>query len=311
MMYFAVILLILVAACSGGGTEANGDPPVEIVDNAEGDTTLAPQTIIQENPTNQIAAEVNGDVVMIEDVEREVTFLMTGMAANAANQQAVVSTALENRINQVLIEQAAQRMGITITDEAIEAEVAILEQIAAEQGNTVEEFFAQQGISAEWYRQHIRESLLAQAVNDQITGAIPTTGPQVRARHILVADEATARSLLDQLNQGADFGQLALEYSLDPSTREAGGDLGWISPGDLLQAEVEAVIFALPENARSPEPIQSILGYHIVESIERAEDRPLDPSRLAEQRQQSWDEWLAEQRAGATIVRYIGPNAES
>jgi parvulin-like peptidyl-prolyl isomerase len=139
---------------------------------------------------------------------------------------------------------------------------------------------------------------------------VPTTTAQVRARHILVSDEATARSIISQLEGGADFAQLALEHSLDRSTREAGGDLGWISPGLLLQPEVEAAIFALPVNSRAPEPVQSALGYHIIESIERGEDVPLTPTGLAQRRQQARLDWLDQQRAAATIVRYAGPNAQ-
>ncbi|NJL31753.1 MAG: hypothetical protein HC898_09040 [Phycisphaerales bacterium] len=56
----------------------------------------------------------------------------------------------------------------------------------------------------------------------------------------------TALAILEQLTAGADFAQLALQYSLDPSTREAGGDLGWVALGDLIQKEVETLFLPCP-----------------------------------------------------------------
>ena len=97
-----------------------------------------------------------------------------------------------------------------------------------------------------------------------------------------------------------------MQYSLDGSTAHTGGDLDWVSEGDLLQPEVEAAIFALQPGQRAPEPVKSSLGYHIVETLERVQDRPLSQAALAEKKQKAFLEWLEGQRAAATIERFVG-----
>ncbi len=150
--------------------------------------------------------------------------------------------------------------------------------------------------------------LLWGKVSEAVTADVSPYATQVHARHILVADEATARAIIDQLNQGADFAQLAIQHSLDGSSAPSGGDLSWVSPGDLLQPEVEAAIFALAPGTRSLEPVQSSLGYHVIESLEVVEDRPLDQAALAQKKEQVFLAWLAEQRAVAVIESDIGVN---
>ena len=303
MRTFALLLTaLLVAACGGGGDEANTSQQPTTTD-------ITPQ-IATTDPRSTLAADVNGAPITLEELDKQIAFFEAGGTAQAADREALRGTILERLIEQELVEQAAAQMGIVISDEQIAGEIAGLEAEAVNQGISLDEYFSLQGITPEDYPERIREALLTAAVNQQITENVPTTTAQVRARHILVADEQTARDLITQLENGADFAQLALEHSLDRSTREAGGDLGWISPGLLLQQEVEAVVFSLPANSRAPEPIQSALGYHIIEAIERGEDVPLGPTGLAQRRQDAWLEWLDQQRAAATIVRYVGPNAQ-
>ncbi len=156
------------------------------------------------------------------------------------------------------------------------------------------------------YREAQRSTLLWQKVADQVTASVSATSAQVHARHILVADEAMAYDLINQLDQGADFAALAAQYSLDGSTARSGGDLSWVSPGDLLQPEVEAAVFALQPGQRTPQPVRSSLGYHIIEVLERVEDRPIDEAHLAEKRGQAFLGWLQNQRASASIEIFIG-----
>src|SRR5690606_12682980 len=56
---------------------------------------------------------------------------------------------------------------------------------------------------------------------------------QVKARHILVATEKEAQEIKDKLAKGEDFAALAKEYSLDDSTKNNGGQLGFFNRGDM------------------------------------------------------------------------------
>src|SRR5438874_7812291 len=88
------------------------------------------------------------------------------------------------------------------------------------------------------YRAGLRSALITEKMRDIVTAGIGPTAEQVHARHILVANEAAAKDVLAKLKAGSDFAQLAAQYSLDMSSKQTGGDLGWFSRGELLQKSV-------------------------------------------------------------------------
>lgn len=92
---------------------------------------------------------------------------------------------------------------------------------------------------------------------------------QVNASHILVEDEATAKEIKQKLTDGADFAELAKEYSTDEGSKENGGKLGFFPKGTMV-TEFEDVAFALPINEIS-EPVKSDYGYHIIKVEEKKE----------------------------------------
>jgi foldase protein PrsA len=92
--------------------------------------------------------------------------------------------------------------------------------------------------------------------------------PEIKARHILVADEETAKEVKSKLDAGGNFEELAKEYSTDGSA-EQGGDLGWFGPGAMVP-EFEETAYALEINTIS-EPVQTQHGFHIIEVTEKKE----------------------------------------
>lgn len=87
--------------------------------------------------------------------------------------------------------------------------------------------------------------------------------PDIKARHILVADEATANDIKKQLDAGAKFEDLAKKYSTDTATKDNGGDLGWFGTGK-MDPDFEKAAFALKVNEISA-PVKSQYGYHIIQ----------------------------------------------
>ncbi|MEC1525279.1 peptidylprolyl isomerase [Neobacillus niacini] len=92
---------------------------------------------------------------------------------------------------------------------------------------------------------------------------------QVKASHILVEDEATAKEIKQKLTDGADFAKLAKEYSTDEGTKENGGELGFFPKGTMV-TEFEDVAFAMQVNEIS-EPVKTDYGYHIIKVEEKKE----------------------------------------
>lgn len=88
-----------------------------------------------------------------------------------------------------------------------------------------------------------------------------TTGPRVKLRHILVASEPEAKTILARLKKGGDFSKLAQEKSKCPSAQQ-GGDLGWATKG-MMVPEFEKAAFALKKGKMSG-VVKTSFGYHII-----------------------------------------------
>jgi foldase protein PrsA len=126
---------------------------------------------------------------------------------------------------------------------------------------------------------------------------------QVKASHILVADEATANEIKQKLADGADFAELAKEYSTDEGTKENGGELGFFAKGTMV-TEFDDVAFTLPVNEIS-DPVKTDYGYHIikVEEKKEAKEANFDDSKaeiketLIEQKLETeYSTWLEEKK---------------
>lgn len=92
---------------------------------------------------------------------------------------------------------------------------------------------------------------------------------QVKARHILVENEETAKEIKQKLDNGENFEELAKKYSTDTETKEKGGDLGFFSKGEMVK-EFEEVAFSLKVGEIS-NPVKTKYGYHIIKVEDRKE----------------------------------------
>jgi peptidyl-prolyl cis-trans isomerase C len=89
---------------------------------------------------------------------------------------------------------------------------------------------------------------------------------QATARHILVDTEQACDALKTEIENGADFANLAREHSSCPSGSR-GGDLGAFGPG-MMVPEFDQVVFSAPVNAVQG-PIKTQFGYHLIEVTSR------------------------------------------
>jgi len=83
-----------------------------------------------------------------------------------------------------------------------------------------------------------------------------------KARHILVPTQGEAIDVITQLNDGADFAQLAIEKSIG-TTAANGGDLDWFSPDAMVPLFAQAVA-ALEDGKYNSEPVQTEFGWHVI-----------------------------------------------
>ncbi len=130
-------------------------------------------------------------------------------------------------------------------------------------------------LRAQALREIYMERKIGDAVSDEAVKArydeeVAKLGPQeeVSARHILVEDEDTAKKLIEELNNGADFAKLAEENSTDPGSKTRGGALGFFRAGQMVPAFEEAA-FALEPGQMTEAPVQSRFGWHIIKVEEK------------------------------------------
>jgi peptidyl-prolyl cis-trans isomerase C len=88
------------------------------------------------------------------------------------------------------------------------------------------------------------------------------------ARHILMNTAEKCEDIKRKIEAGADFGEMAKEFSLCPSRRQ-GGDLGEFSPGQMVK-EFNDVVFN-DEIGKVHGPVQTQFGYHLIEITNRGE----------------------------------------
>lgn len=98
--------------------------------------------------------------------------------------------------------------------------------------------------------------------------------PKIRASHILVKDEKTAKEIKAKLDKGEDFAKLAKQYSQDPGSASNGGDLGWFGPGKMVK-EFEDAAYKLKVGEIS-DPVKTEYGYHIIKVTDKEEKKPFN-----------------------------------
>jgi len=139
-------------------------------------------------------------------------------------------------------------------------------------------------------RKMIEVSLLRRKLQQALAAEVPTKAEQVHARHILVKTYDDALQVQQRLNQGEDFAKLAQELSEDSGSKENGGDLGWFARGAMVK-EFEEAAFALQPQQIST-PITTTYGVHIIQVLEREQERELDATALARVQSTALTDWL-------------------
>ncbi len=232
---------------------------------------------------------------------------------------------LTRLVNDEVIAQAAAENGITVTDGELGALRALYEEQSGGAEALADEAAAS-GIAPEDVDVVLRSVALRQELGEALTEDAEVSQEELRARyeagsaqydavrsrHILLEDEATARQVLaDVTADRSRFAELAAQLSIDPSNKDAGGDLGLAGRGQYVPAFEDAVFGAEEGDLVL---VQTEFGWHVVEVQERrtttfAQAEPeLRRAALQEQRDQLVDEELAEtaRRLGVTVNPRFG-----
>jgi peptidyl-prolyl cis-trans isomerase C len=172
------------------------------------------------------------------------------MARGAPDNEQLRAQVREALINNELLNQEANRSGIAKRPE-------VLQQLDI----TRQEVIANAVVS-----EHLRVSPVSDAdVQKEYERAKAQTGDrEFKARHILVATEEDAKSVLAELKKGGKFEEVAQKRSLDEGTRPKGGDLDWNVPSNFDKAFADAMV-KLEKGKMTEAPVRSRFGFHIIQ----------------------------------------------
>lgn len=205
---------------------------------------------------------------------------------------------IDGYYNELVADMIDTRLvAVTARDEKLDQN----EQVAAAMKMAADRILADAYIS-DAVNAEVTEDAIVSAYN--IFVADTASREQVKAAHILVEDEDSAKAIIAQLNDGADFAELAREKSTGPSGPN-GGDLGQFGRGQMVPA-FEAAAFGLPEGGISAEPVQTQFGWHIIKVDQRiVVDAPeidqMRPQLVANIQRQALARLLESLRVGANI----------
>jgi len=274
-----------------------------IVSAALAFTSLAAGVAAQEETPSAkegAAAVVNGEIISSARVERELSgyqarIIRSGKVLDENTIKALKGTIVEKLINQALLYQEAVKQGIKVTDQEVDEQWKMIQEKFAT-GEELESVLARIKATEEIIRDEIRQVKTVQkfvlenfekgtSVSEEEARTYYETHPdaftrpeQVRARHILIQPDpeggeqakAEARKKLrdigKEIQDGADFAELASEHSKCPSSSR-GGDLGFFGRGSMAKPFEDAA-FAL-EPGKVSDIVETEFGLHIIKVEER------------------------------------------
>lgn len=199
---------------------------------------------------------------------------LPALAQNIAvvNGKAVPKARVDNLLQQAA--RAGQKVGPEVQAQAkdqvvlreIFTQEAERQGIAASADYRAQMELARQGILIRelfdnFKKQHPVSDAEAKAEYDKFKAQL--TGTEYRARHILVADEAEAKALIEQIKAGASFEELAKKHSKDPGSGAQGGDLDF-AKADAYVPEFGQALTQLKKGEVTAVPVKTQFGWHII-----------------------------------------------
>jgi peptidyl-prolyl cis-trans isomerase C len=226
-------------------------------------------------------------------------------------------------IDRELISLEARRLAISVTPEELKA--AWQDYFDDYPDDSFKLMLQERGMTMESWQAELKESLIMEKLlHETVYAGVEVTDEeieayylenrenfdrpeQVRARQIVVADEAEGTRVLGLLRQGQDFETVAREVSLSPDAGQ-GGDLGFFGRGE-MPPEFDETVFSLPVG-RLSDLVESEYGFHIFRVEEKRAAARLSQKEAEQEirltleslkQEEAYQNWLQDLRSRATI----------
>lgn len=201
---------------------------------------------------------------------------------DAQLREKIIAGLVEDKI--VFLE--AQNRGVSVSQEELDKSYEQQKKTTENFEKRIHELY---GMKPGEFKQVLAERILKEKVKASVL-------TRVKVRHILTATESAANEAKKQIEGGKVFETAAREFSQDAQTKEAGGDLGYWTKGELsaqIAPGFEEAVFNGEVN-KILGPVQSKFGYHIIQVTEKAGNN-----------YQTYEEWYASVKPNYKIKIYV------
>ena len=293
------------------------------------------------NSTKNDAATVDGEHITEKALDAEVAKLklqspsLFDKNSGGMDEGTIRSTLLDELIAQQLLSKEAQAKHVNISDSEIDKNIESLKAGYSDE-KQFEDALKTAGYSLSTLREQVKWQLLSTKLLEKLVPASSVSEKEAqayynknkasykvaaakRSSHILFAskDEATAKKVLKELQDGADFAALAKKYSTDTASAKNGGDLGW--PTQAYVTEFQQAVDKLSKGQMSG-LVKSAYGWHIIkvtdtrkagqQSFADAKENVIQ-TLLSNKRSQAYQTLVSDLRKKAKVVIYDAQVKES
>ena len=321
----------VLTACSGGSDAASGAN----AGSGAVAATVNDVEIFESEITDQVQAARQS--YGLEEEEAWAKFLID----SATTPETIRKDMVDSRVNQELVKVGVQELNLSVEDSEIDSYVESMRS-NFDSDEAWADALKQAGFTEESYRENIKESLLQQKLNEHFESEAKVEDADVlesastvasyydgakRSSYILFAIEdagddqakadakARAQAVLDKINAGADFAEMAKENSDNEETAAKGGDAGW-DTNNYIGEEFSAALDELDEGKVS-DLVETDDGIYIIkctevfvapEKVTKLDQLPevcresIEQMAKSNKVQSNYDAWLEGLRKAANIV---------
>ncbi|MCL1887857.1 MAG: peptidylprolyl isomerase [Kiritimatiellaeota bacterium] len=247
-------------------------------DKANGE---APETAQKETDPKAAALICNGDILTFGELDEVAGMQLKGIVESGEvgmeekNREEALRQIREDYarmfLQKTLLRQESQKRDLSVTDEDFKSELAIIEEMAKGKGMTFDEWVESIPMPRDLIMGEIRDQILIKKLIAHIQDNITVSDGEITAmkgRSAAALDKI--KDIKKQLDEGADFAELAMEHSEDPGSGYNGGELGTFDRDKMVKPFGDAA-FALEPGAVS-DVVTTQLGHHLIKVAARDEE---------------------------------------
>lgn len=284
-----------------------------------------------------VAAEVGGVEIPMEDYYKSYAARANQFASQYGTEvleqtepnsgkttdELLREQAIQDLTETEMIKQDAEKMGIEVTDADVDKEInAMKEQLGGEE--SFQALLKQNNLPEDFLKENIKKQKLTSEYTQKKLDELKPTEEELKkyyednkdtffkakASHILVSDLKEANIIRKDIKKGGDFAKVAKEKSMDPGTKDNGGELGEFTSGQMVP-EFDKAIAKLKVGEIS-EPIQTNYGYHVIklEDKKQLDFKDVKPQIEQKVQQEKFGDYIKDLQKKAKIKVYADTKDE-